>query len=280
MSNTHHLPDAQYVAGMPQLSYAGLSEHWLLKECGQRHWAGIAALHGLALPRFHDVSGRQAYAAFTAIHLRHALLDRIGEHDRFTIASEVGPAGRSQYHSVHRLSAAGRPCATLHMMSAFVQRLEHGNNQSVTRATLSSDAPQTPARGIAPEAETLLRASKAFRLGQQGDLPGLRPAPAALREFAFLPSPESDFNGANFMYFATFQALVDRAEWSWFRNTDLPALAERQIYFYGNVNIGDTVRIELLAQRDDSPASHWCRVLRAADNARIADVITLKRARA
>lgn len=275
----HPLQTSEYVAGMPQLAYAGLSENWLLKECGQRHWAGIAALHGLALPSFSDVSGRQAYAAFTAISVSNASLDSIGEHDAFEIGSGVAPAGRSQYYSRHQLGRGGAPCATLQMLSAFVQRLQDGNNQSVVRATLGRRALHAPADAdaAAPEAEALLKAGKDFRGGLRQACLGMRAAAAALRECVFLPSPESDFNGANFMYFATFQALVDRAEWHWFRRMDLPRLAERQLYYYGNVNVGDEVRVELLAQRDDDYFGHWCRLVRVPDNANIADVVTLKR---
>lgn len=267
-----------YVAGMPQLAYAGLSENWLLKECGQRHWAGIAALHGLDLPRFSDVSGRQAYAAFTAIRLSDAVLDAIGEHSCFEISTGVEAAGRSQYYSRHHLSSGGRACATLHMLSAFVQRLHEGNNQSVVRAAVGTPALKAPPHPVAPEAEALLEAGKRFRSGVQDACLDMRPSlDAPIREFVFLPCPDSDFNGANFMYFATFQSLVERAEWFWFRRTDLPQLAERQLYFYGNVNIGDKVRIQLMAQRDDSHSGHWCRLVRDSDNVRIADVVTLKR---
>lgn len=267
---------SEYVAGMPQLAYAGLSESWLLKECGQRHWAGIAAVHGLRLPRFSDVSGRQAYAAFTAIRLSGVALDAIGEHSCFEISTRVEEAGRSQYYSRHHLSSGGRACATLQMLSAFVQRLQEGNNQSVVRAAVGKHALQT--QPAAAEAETMLQASKRFRTGVQDACLGMQlSTDAPMLECIFLPCPNNDFNGANFMYFATFQSLVERAEWSWFRKTDLPQLAERQLYFYGNVNIGDKVRIQLVAQRDDSHFGHWCRIVRDSDNVRIADVVTLKR---
>lgn len=269
---------SEYVAGMPQLAYAGLSESWLLKECGQRHWAGIAAAHALRLPSFTDVSGRQAYAAFTAIRLSGAALDKIGEHSCFEISTSVEEAGRSQYYSRHHLSSGGRACATLHMLSAFVQRLQEGNNQSVVRAAVGKHALHAPAHPAAPEAEALLQASKRFRTGVQDACLGMQlSTDAPMLECVFLPCPNTDFNGANFMYFATFQSLVDRAEWSWFRKTDLPRLAERQLYFYGNVNIGDKVRIQLVAQRDDAHFGHWCRIVRDSDNVRIADVVTLKR---
>ena len=34
------------------------------------------------------------------------------------------------------------------------------------------------------------------------------------------PCPAQDFNGADFLYFSSFQAFVDRAEWAFFRPLD------------------------------------------------------------
>jgi probable biosynthetic protein (TIGR04099 family) len=270
----HTLPDAFCVAGMPHLAYAGLSENWLLKECGHRHWSGIAAVHGQELPVFHDASGRQAYAAFTAIYLSGVALDAIAEHSRFEISTQVEEAGRSQYHSRHLLRSGGRDCGSLQMLSAFVQRLEDGNNQSVVRATVGKPVFQMPS----PHAAALLQAAKRFRAKEVRTCLDMQPSPLApLREYVFLPCPNSDFNGANFMYFASFQTAVDRAEWAWFGRTDLPQLAERQLYFHGNVNVGDTICVQLLAQREDTHFGHWCRLVRGSDNAVIADVVTLKR---
>ncbi len=60
----------RYTAGMPQLCGSGLSENWLLKECGHRHWLAIAHRQGLARPRFHDALGQQVYAAFTLVRIQ------------------------------------------------------------------------------------------------------------------------------------------------------------------------------------------------------------------
>jgi len=271
------LREHRRVAGMPELAYAGLSENWLLKECGQRHWRGIAGTHGQALPRFEDAGGRTAYAAFTAISLSDAALEHIGEHTRFGIRTEVAPAGRSQYFSQHVLSAGRQARARVRMLSAFVSRSEAGNNQSVARAVVGQAAPDE--RGpLADDIADLLQASARARRGEP-DCEGLTPAaPGKEREFRFLPCPNSDFNGANFLYFAAFQDIVERAEWAWFRRSDLPRLSRRRMCFYGNVNVGDEIHVRLMAERHlDGGLAHWCRLLRNSDGARIADVVTHKR---
>lgn len=274
------LQTTHYLAGMPQLAYAGLSEHWLLKECGQHHWSGTARAHGLVLPRFCDTSGRTAYAAFTAIHLTMARLDAVAEHHPFSIDSLVRGASRSQYYSRHQVQAGDGAVAQVEMLSAFVQRLEPGNNQSVVRAIPGAPAAMDEATAGERQAiDKLLTEGRRLRQAETARCMELqRGGGAPLRRMAFAPCPNSDFNGANFMYFATFQAMVERAEWSWFRRRDLPQLEQRRLYFHGNVNVGDDVEVQLLDLHDDGAAlHHWCGIVRGSDGARIADVITLKR---
>lgn len=39
-----------------------------------------------------------------------------------------------------------------------------------------------------------------------------------LAHYSFSPCPRNDLNGAEFLYLASFQAVVDRAEWPWWRD--------------------------------------------------------------
>jgi probable biosynthetic protein (TIGR04098 family) len=58
--------------------------------------------------------------------------------------------------------------------------------------------------------------------------------------------PHEDFNGADFLYFAAFQAMLDRAEWHWFHHSDpLLVTTGRQIFYTGNIELGDQVRTTL-----------------------------------
>ena len=49
------LPD-RITLGMPHLSANGLSEGWLLKELGHRHWFLLAEAAGMAVPDFRTAS--------------------------------------------------------------------------------------------------------------------------------------------------------------------------------------------------------------------------------
>lgn len=278
------LQSGRFVAGMPQLCPTGLSENWLLKECGHQHWLALARRQGRARPDFRDAGGRKAYAAFTAVRIRHAWLDRVAENDRLRVVSRCLPVGRSQHFGLHELQGRDGTHARVEMLSTFVRRERAGDNRSVVRAAvLATDAAAPEADGeraaLAACALQLAERGRALRSGQ--GLPGFGLASeraAPLREFRFQPCPHNDFNGADLLYFASFQAIVDRAEWAWFGTTALPVLAERELAFYGNVNVGESLTVLLRGvQESRDELSHWCEVRRAGDGARLADVLTRKR---
>lgn len=104
--------------------------------------------------------------------------------------------------------------------------------------------------------------------------------------FSYSPCPHSDFNGADFLYFANFQQAVDRAEWQYLTSSrsmtgdQAPWLWQtqsRQLSYFGNINPGDHLRVVWLSSaQNDQRLTHWQRIYRASDGHRIADVITHK----
>jgi probable biosynthetic protein (TIGR04099 family) len=110
----------------------------------------------------------------------------------------------------------------------------------------------------------------------------IRSQSSVLATFPFDPCPHNDFNGADFLYFASFQSIVDRAEWSWCARHDLIARTRhRELFYYGNTDLGDRLNVVLCAKRGgtacDAELHHWCRIYRVGDQKLIADVFTLKR---
>src|SRR5258708_23099670 len=82
------MPDA-VVLGMPHLCTIGLSETWLFKECGHRHWHLLAEAAGLAAPDFRGPAGDPIYAAFLSVSVRVAAFGTVREHERLGFASRV-----------------------------------------------------------------------------------------------------------------------------------------------------------------------------------------------
>ncbi|MGF6880438.1 Pnap_2097 family protein [Paraburkholderia sp. MM5477-R1] len=268
---------ARYRAGMPQLSLTGLSESWLLKECGHRHWEALAVDTGRAVPEFIADDGVRSYAAFTALSLRAQSLDGIDENDDFSIDTELCRVGPVRHFSRHRIVDAQQTVATLSMMSTFVNRTEAGNNRSVVRAAFKELAGDI--KSVPDEAVEMTEAGKRFRKGGRRYETSARMSTLELPEAVeFLPCPNNDFNGADFLYFASFASFVDRAEWQTYRFPKPPVTVSRDVFYHGNINVGDALEVTFVARSVDSDdLAHWCEVKRLSDGQKIADVLTKKR---
>jgi probable biosynthetic protein (TIGR04099 family) len=272
-----HTTTHRYRAGMPQLSFTGLAENWLLKECGHRHWEALAAHAGRDVPDFIDGDGTRSYAAFTAIRLRAHGFDALAENDDFEIRTSLSRVGAVRHFSAHRIVGGDVEYGTLAMSSTFVRRNEARNNRSVARAglaTLAGDVSPMPG-----ELAQMVQLGKRLRAGDEAACAQLQPGDGPRHEPAdFLPCPSNDFNGADFLYFASFQSFVDRAEWQRHRFAEPPVLASRALFFHGNLNVGDTLTVRVAGERiDERGLVHWSEVLRGSDGQKIADVVTEKR---
>ncbi|MBX5242040.1 hypothetical protein HJC00_27820 [Rhizobium sp. NLR22b] len=265
-----------YRAGMPQLSYFGLAENWLLKECGDRHWAMLAIHSGRRVPEFIADNSNRAYAAFTAVRLYACTFQELRENDEFDIRTTLHRVGATRHVSEHQILRGDTLYGKLTMASMFVMRNEAGNNRTVTRATLASLAGEV---SPAPEAASqMFLRSKQLRSGEvpRDWLVGEQQQPPEARA-EFIPCPHNDFNGAGFLYFASFQAFIDRAEWQRHRFADPPALSSRELFFYGNINVQDTLAVTFLHERVDGHGlTHWAEVTRGSDGQKIADILTKK----
>ncbi|WP_246793551.1 Pnap_2097 family protein [Burkholderia perseverans] len=273
----------RYRAGMPQLGYTGLAENWLLKECGHRHWEALAAHAGRDAPDFVDDRGRRAYAAFVAIRVVLPAPSAIDENDAFEIALTLRRVGAVRHASEQRIVRGGVEVGSVTMLSTFVTRERAGSNRSVARARFAALGGALDEAGTLPEAVAALASrGRALRERDPAAVPAWAQPLAAtdagpIEAAEFLPCPNNDFNGADLLYFASFQAFVDRAEWQRHRFARPPALVSRVLHFHGNLDLGDTLRVQPLAeQRDGARLRHWCELVRGADGMKIADVITEK----
>jgi probable biosynthetic protein (TIGR04099 family) len=263
------------VLGMPHLCTNGLSETWLLKECGHRHWLLLAEAAGLAAPDFRDPAGDPIYAAFLSVSVRDAAFDTVREHDRLVFASRLARISRTRFMSAHRLVVSGRPVGEIAMISTFVRRAQRGKNHGIARI-------EVPAlRGLELDHESVARAAEITALRSNhwdAHLGFERSKATVIDRFLLDPCPGQDFNGADFLYFASFLAFVDRAEWSFFRQqVPLPTTRRRDIVYRRNIDLGERVVASLLQFRWDAQSlDHWCRLEREHDGQTIAEIFTAR----
>lgn len=262
-SDRLYFPSMQPVlTGMPELCRAGLSENWLLKACGHRHWLALAEAHGLARPEFCDVTGVRLYPAFTNLRILDGMLGAVGENQWLDFAVNLQRIGRTSFRSTIAVACDGNPVATVEMDTAFILRTAKGSNTAVRRAVVGR-----PCR-LLPRGPTIRRAA------------GLlwEPGPQ-LATVSLDPSPHEDFNGVGFLYFAAFQSLLDRAEWYWFGNSHPVAATHfRHLTFLSNAELGDRVTATLRDERRSaSEHRHNTELSRESDGVVIGRAITCRK---
>lgn len=268
------LPD-RLVLGMPHLNPAGLSETWLLKELGHRHWFMLAQMAGMPTPCFRDADGEPVYAAFCALSITHGDFAAARENDVLILASRLARVSRTQVASRHILTIEGRCIGEVELVSAFVRRAPNGGNHSVARITVDG----LPAVEADSPIRTLSRLAVDFRAGRVDWHLGFdTSASTALASSIFEPCPSQDFNGAGFLYFTSYLSFVDRAEWLFDRQSALSAsTVRRDVFFRANVDPGESILVELLDVRPmEAALAHRCRIKRCGDGGTIADIFSIR----
>lgn len=234
-----HRPPETLLLGMPQLAMGGLSEQWLLKDCGHRHWLLLAESAGLAVPAFRDPSGAPIYAAFSGVTVDATGFTGCREHDLLTIDSRLVRLSRTRFVSHHRLTVRGHPVGSVTMTSVFVRRTAEGGNAQVIRTEVPGLPPAAPGAASDPDVA-------AHEDGLQ-PLKTTGPADPAAPSVTVHPCPALDFNGAEFLYFAAYIAFAERAEWALSRSTAERRLVHRRTAFHGNVDPSEALTIAITA---------------------------------
>jgi probable biosynthetic protein (TIGR04099 family) len=246
--------------GMPELCRAGLSENWLWKACGHRHWLALAAAHGVDQPDFRTSLGERLYPAFVRVALRDGQLQSAVENDFLSFEVRLTRTGNTRFASEMTVRAGLRKVAGIHMESVFLRRTVAGSNLSAARAIVASPC------SLLPPVRARCRSGR--------DDSGIALAGRGRVHCHVIdPNPWEDFNGADFLYFSSFQAMIDRAEWTCLADRDrLSTTCEREIAYLGNIELGDRVAVRLCL-RDDG-TGHGAELRRESDGALIATAHT------
>ncbi|MFG1374023.1 Pnap_2097 family protein [Xanthobacter oligotrophicus] len=215
--------------GMPHLTPAGLSETWLLKHLGDVHWQQIAKQIGRPAARIEDRDGRRVYAAFRQVRIEAARFAEAREGDCLVIRSTLWRASRTQLASRHELNVDGRAMGTVSLLSAFIRR-DGSSNHRVCRVEVPGLAALSLGAGPRPEP-----VEAPFAPGE------------AHGRFAFTPCPSEDFNGAGFLYFASYLAIAERAAFALNpRRAGVFATQARTIAYHGNMDPGERIEVATL----------------------------------
>ncbi|MEM8553660.1 MAG: Pnap_2097 family protein [Pseudomonadota bacterium] len=214
--------------GMAQLSPFGLSEDWVLKSCGDRHWSLIAQASGRDSLAFHDADGHPIYAAFCATSLRLTAPPSPILGQTLEVRSALFAVGTSRIGSRHILSVNGRDLAMLSMVSTFLRHDESGSNHRLLRGGLPGMCPLpaaiAPIQDLANRARATARRKDAFH-------------PTQPPKLSITPNPALDFNAVGLLYFPTYSRISAMAM------DHHPASFTRDVIYLGNLDMGEPIEL-------------------------------------
>lgn len=257
-----------YRIGMPQLGPVGLSENWLLKEGGARHWDAIAQALGCPAAAIHDRRGNRLYASFVALHLTGSGLACFQEDDEAVLTTRLYPLSRSRHYSLHSFEGP-RSRLRLAMISVFVRKDPGGGNRRLTAEDISPTA-ALPPRPVPLSARLLLDDHRRLKIHDLAAEDGYDCAALC---------PATDFNGAGLLYFANYINFIDRAEWFANRPAGLERTCtlERKVFFFGNAGQDDRIRTGFRRTGGTSQPMETESILRRlGDGRKIAHAFTIR----
>jgi probable biosynthetic protein (TIGR04099 family) len=274
--------DTSLRLGLPHLALGGLSESWLLMECGHRHWTLLERMLGMEAREMCDENGCRIYASFVAVHVSGDSLAHFEEADEVVLNSRIAALSAMRFLSSHIIT--GRKRVRIDMVSAFVRKAPASEAVTEVLQGTPSRFPVKRTAGAIDEIDSVLPAlDRVIRRGRSENhyfglsLQPFETAPALVCR----PCPSIDFNGVGLLYFARYIDFVDRAEWELQlgSSTSKAATLERRIFYFANLNPGDSVRIDLLGRsRSLNRLDHLARISRVSDGRQMALVYTRKEA--
>jgi probable biosynthetic protein (TIGR04098 family) len=238
--------------GMPQLGPCGLSETWLLKDAGHRHWTMIERALGKRSRDIVDGAGNRLYASFARVCWTSTQpLACYRESDTIEGHAQIARCGDGVFISSAQL-ISGKAEITITMASIFTRREWEQSNDRLLAA-----APEVPAGCPIPDIELLpdflvehrlLRTGKLDRHAFMGTQYDVR-SPAS-EENLYELTGVHEFNGANLLYFCAYPAIADVgesrscyiAETMGRRNFIVRCSPSgRDIFYLGNANLSDVI---------------------------------------
>ena len=257
----------EYVLGMPQLCPSGLSENWLWKELGHRHWELIAREIGRAAQGFGASGGSPTYAAFRRIALLDGDLGAVGENDALEVRSTLTRLSGTRVESRHVVAHRHGIVADVEMTSVFVSRQVHGVNRSIARVRIERP------HGTAAFPDT--RSVPSAKSAEERPALQQEPDEREIGTVSIEACPSLDFNGAGLLYFSSFVAAVDRAEWR-LLGTRQPrsTTAERRALFHSNIEVGEDLVVQIRAAQDEEARRHRALISASSDGRLLAEITT------
>ncbi|MBM7077194.1 SDR family NAD(P)-dependent oxidoreductase [Micromonospora humida] len=228
------------ILGLPTLATGGLSENWLLRECGDLHWSLIGEHFGTSVTKLADSDGTRLLPAFVRVrHTASASFASFAELDEGEMTGQLTRLDDRRFLSDIRFTT-GTAHVDVRLLTVFVRRSD--------RNWLVPGVPQVP--GCLP-----VREPTADQLDFLHDFQthgGREPGGSGLHTERYELNPVVDVNALGLLYFASYPHINDHGERRYLHSlapggewATAAATVSRDIVYLANCGAEDAVRYRL-----------------------------------
>ena len=219
-----------FTPGLPQLDVHTLSEDWALAASLEAHWILMADSLGRRPSEWIDSQGDRMYGAVMRLATGFDLEDTIHEDDTVTATCEIVAVRKPHALSLTTFAVDGKVKARIELLTSFIKRKVKGSNKKFAKTRELWEAPDFEGDRI----DDMLDSHHAMKSAPEVEGAGSSAHRIEVNRIR-------DFNTADFLYFKNFVQFAKAAEWAHGRGGPVRLNAERECWYYGNVEDGDVV---------------------------------------
>ena len=220
---------------MPQLDVYSLSEDWALAAAMEAHWCLLAESMGLKPSAWIDSQGDRMYGALMRLATGFDLADPIAEDDAVAATCEMISVRKPHALSLTTFAVDGKVKARVELLTSFIKRTVKGSNKKFAKTRELWNAPDFEGERI----DDLLDAHHSMKSAPDVGGAGVSIHHSEVNRIR-------DFNAADLMYFKNFVQFAKAAEWAHGRGGPTRLNAERECWYYGNVEDGDVIETRVV----------------------------------
>jgi len=263
---------------MPQMANSALSESWLLKYLGDKHWFLLSEGFNKKSAEFKDDSGNRLYATFVRINYSTSALNNFKENKTINFISKIEGFGSNTFiSSISGNSEENLITATL--LTTFSNRVNDNNNE------INKSNTELVSNRIGQLSKTPIHLND-YRLLRKGLLNEIS------SDFGVFPNsdnvvftceydvnPYYDINGVGLLYFAAYPIVSDSCWLKYF--SDLKSFSYstiyRDIFYFANCNPADKIIFQLnYIEQKENIIKTLTSLFRLSDNKLLAKILTVK----
>lgn len=263
---------------MPQMANRALSESWLLKYLGDKHWFLLSEGFNKKSSEFKDENGNRMYATFVRINFSTSPLISFRENENIIFKSKIEGFGNHTFISnIKGKSSVNEINATL--LTSFSTR-ENDNNNEISKSNLELIETK-----IGQLSKTPIHLND-YRLLRKGLLEEISSSYGnfpitdnIIFSCVYEANPYYDINGVGLLYFAAYPIISDSCSLKYFNDTRALSYQTvyRDIFYFANCNPTDKIIFQLnFIDQNENIIRTLTSLYRQSDNKLLAKILTVK----